>query len=130
MNTDTRKKVAVVGAGKIGELIVALLSQRYDVTVLDQDLKRAKAIAGKNAHATFVNAHKEGSLARLLKGKDLVVNACPHFMNLPIARAAYKAGISYLDLSEDVETGSKIKTLAKRTGRYFVPRCGVAPGFI
>jgi saccharopine dehydrogenase-like NADP-dependent oxidoreductase len=127
---DKRKKVAVVGAGKIGELIVALLSQRYDVYVFDQDLKRAKLTAGRAAHAAQVNAHNEASLVRLLKGKDLVINSCPHFMNLPIARAAYKAGASYLDLSEDVKTGKEIQKLAKRTGGYFVPRCGVAPGFI
>lgn len=125
-----KKKVAVVGAGKIGELIVAHLAPRYDVTVLDQDLKRAKLVAGKNARAQRMNANKEDSLARLLKGKDLVINSCPHFMNLPIARGAYKAGTSYLDLSEDVKTGKEIEKMAKRTHGYFVPRCGVAPGFI
>jgi saccharopine dehydrogenase-like NADP-dependent oxidoreductase len=51
-------------------------------------------------------------------------------MNLPIARSAYKAGASYLDLSEDVKTSAEIKKMAKRTNGYFVPRCGVAPGFI
>lgn len=127
---DKRKKVAVVGAGKIGELIVALLSPRYDVYVYDQDLKRAKLTAGRSAQAGRVNAHHEKSLVRLLKGKSLVINSCPHFMNLPIARAAYKAGVSYLDLSEDVKTGIEIKKMAKRTDGYFVPRCGVAPGFI
>jgi saccharopine dehydrogenase-like NADP-dependent oxidoreductase len=127
---EKRKKVAVVGAGKIGELIVALLSQRYDVYVFDQDLKRARTTAGKSAQAARVNANHEGALVRLLKGKDLVINSCPHFMNLPIARAAYKAGASYLDLSEDVETGDLIRKMAKRTDGYFVPRCGVAPGFI
>ncbi len=128
--SDQRKKVAVVGAGKIGELIVALLSQRYEVFVYDQDLKRAKITAGQSAHAVRVNANHEKALVRHLKGKDLVVNSCPHFMNLPIARAAYKAGASYIDLSEDVKTGTEIRKMAKRTSRYFVPRCGVAPGFI
>ena len=127
---DKRKKVAVVGAGKIGELIVAHLSQRYDVSVYDQDLKRAKATAGKTAQAARVDARQEKSLIKLLKGKSLVINSCPHFMNLPIARAAYKAGTSYIDLSEDVKTGDEIKKMAKRTDGYFVPRCGVAPGFI
>lgn len=128
--TPTKKKVAVVGAGKIGELIVALLSQHYDVTVLDQDVKRAKAAAGNLAKGIKVNAHRESDLVAQLKGKDLAINACPHFMNLPIARAAFKAGVSYLDLSEDVKTGEEIKKMAKKTTGYFVPRCGVAPGFI
>lgn len=127
---DKRKKVAVVGAGKIGELIVAHLAPRYDVFVYDQDLKRARLTAGKTAQAVKVNAHHEKTLARHLKGKDLVVNSCPHFMNRPIARAAYQAGASYIDLSEDVTTGAEIKKMARRTSGYWVPRCGVAPGFI
>src|SRR5690349_6256530 len=101
---DNRKKVGVVGAGKIGQMIVALLAQRYDVTVYDQDFKAAKAAAGKNAHAVQVNAGNADALARHLKGNNLTVNACPLFMNLPIAKAAFKAHTSYIDLSEDVKT--------------------------
>lgn len=128
--TDQRKKVAVVGAGKIGELIVALLSPHHEVFVCDQNLKRAKVVAGRTAKAIQVNANNSAALARVLKGKDLTINSCPHFMNLPIARAAYNAGTSYIDLSEDVSTGDVIRKMAKKTNRYFVPRCGVAPGFI
>ena len=127
---DSRKKVAVVGAGKIGELIVAHLSSHYPVTVFDQDLKRAKAVAGRTASARKADARNEKSLARELKGAALVINSCPHFMNLSIARAAQRAGVSYLDLSEDVTSGKEIQKLARRANGYFVPRCGVAPGFI
>ena len=127
---DKRKKVAVVGAGKIGELIVALLSDRYDLFVYDQDLKRARLTAGSSGHAARVNANHEKALARLLKDKDIVINSCPHFMNLSIARAACEAGVSYIDLSEDVKTGAEIRKLARKAAGCFVPRCGVAPGFI
>jgi saccharopine dehydrogenase-like NADP-dependent oxidoreductase len=127
---DKTKKVAVVGSGKIGELIVALLAPRYDVTVYDQDLKRARAAAGKAARAVKVNARNIDALARQLKGKTLVINACPWFMNLHVAKAAHKAHASYIDLSEDVKTGEQIQKLAGKNGGYFVPRCGVAPGFI
>ena len=127
---DKTRTVAVVGAGKIGELITALLSQHYDVTVYDMDLKRAKIVAGKNAKAVRVDARNEASLTRHLKGKTLVINACPYFMNLPVVRAAYKAHASYIDLSEDVESGKVIEDLAQRNGNFYVPRCGVAPGFI
>jgi saccharopine dehydrogenase-like NADP-dependent oxidoreductase len=127
---DKTRSVAVVGAGKIGELIVALLSPRYDVTVIDMDLRRARAVAGKTARAVSVNARDERALARQLAGKTLVINACPYFMNLPIVRAAARVHASYIDLSEDVKTGEQIEKLARRTHSYFVPRCGVAPGFI
>lgn len=128
--TDKPKKVAVVGAGKIGELIVALLASSYEVYVYDQDMRRAKQAAGRIAQAGRLQAQREQALVRAFTGKDLAINSCPHFMNLPIAHAANKAGTSYIDLSEDVKTGDEIRKMAKRSNRYFVPRCGVAPGFI
>ncbi len=122
--------IAVVGGGKIGELIVALLSQKYHVTAYDVDLKRAKESAGRRAKAVRLDAKKEASLVKALKDKRLVVNSCPYFMNKHISRAAAKAGTSYIDLSEDVESGDEIEKLAKKSDAYFVPRCGIAPGFI
>ena len=93
------KNIAVVGGGKIGELIVALLSRNYAVSVYDVDLKRAKICAGKKAKAFKIDAKKEKELLSALKNKSLVINSCPHFMNLYIANAAQKAGVSYIDLS-------------------------------
>ena len=113
---DRSKSVAVVGAGKIGELITALLAPRYDVTVYDQDFKRAKLVAGKTAKAAKANASRVEALARQLKGKTLVINACPWFMNVHVARAAAKAHASYIDLSEDVETG-EVLSAAKVDGK-------------
>lgn len=124
------KKVAVIGGGKIGQLIVALLSQKYEVSVYDNNLTRAKISAGKNAKAFKLDASKETAVAKAIKGKTLVINSCPHFLNLPIARAARKVNISYIDLSEDVKTGKDIARLGKKSAGYFVPCCGVAPGFI
>lgn len=122
--------IAIIGSGKIGDLIVALLSQKYKVFVYDRDLKAAKACAGTKAQAFRMNAKKETDLARAVQGKTLVINSCPLFLNVHIARAAAKAGASYIDLSEDVKTGDEIRRLGEHASGYFVPRCGIAPGFI
>ncbi len=127
---STHASVAVIGGGKIGELIVALLSKHYAVSVYDINLKRAKECAGKHAKAFQVDAKNTVALTKALIGKTLVINSCPFFMNGYVARAAAKAGASYLDLSEDVKSGHEIERLAKRSHRYFIPRCGIAPGFI
>jgi len=124
------KKIALIGSGKIGELIVAHLSRRYNVSVYDKNLKKAKAAAGRQAKAYKLNAKSITSLVKALKEKKLVINSCPHFLNVPIARAAFKAEVSYIDLSEDVKTGEQIQKLGKKANGYFIPRCGVAPGFI
>ena len=124
------KKIAVVGGGKIGELIVTLLAQRYEVFVYDVQLSRAKACAGRHAKAGQVNAKNKSALIKALKGKSLLINSCPHFLNLPIAKAAQAAKISYIDLSEDIKTGKEIVKIGSRLNGYCVPRCGIAPGFI
>lgn len=122
--------IAVVGGGKIGELIVALLARHYRVSVYDINLKRAKECANGFAKAFKVDAKNVKQLAKALKDKTLVINSCPYFMNAYIARAAAKAGTSYIDLSEDVTSGNVIEKLAQKADSYFVPRCGIAPGFI
>ncbi len=130
MNARKNHAIAVIGAGKIGELIAALLSRTTKVSIYDMNFKRAKECAGKNAQAFKLNAKNKKDLARALKGKSLVINSCPFFLNGYIARGAAKAGISYIDLSEDVKSGNDIEKLARRANAYFVPCCGIAPGFI
>lgn len=122
--------IAVVGGGKIGELIVAHLSRFHPVSVYDINLKRAKECAERRAKAFKLNAKNAKELAKAFKDKTLVINSCPFFMNRHIARAAAKAGISYIDLSEDVTSSDEIEKRAQHVDGYFVPRCGIAPGFI
>ena len=49
-----------------------------------------------------------------------------------MAQAALRAGASYFDLTEDIETARTIRGLAAgaRPGQIFMPQCGLAPGFI
>ncbi len=122
--------IAVVGAGKIGKLVVAHLSRSYTVKLYDVDAERAQASAPEGVEAAALDVNNAEALHEALKGKSVVVNCCPHFCNLAIATAAREADISYLDLSEDVETGDQIEKLAEGASGYFVPRCGIAPGFI
>jgi saccharopine dehydrogenase-like NADP-dependent oxidoreductase len=48
----------------------------------------------------------------------------------PIAEAAAKAGVHYLDLTEDVESTRHVKAIAETAKTAFIPQCGLAPGFI
>ncbi|RUV11384.1 saccharopine dehydrogenase family protein, partial [Mesorhizobium sp. M1A.F.Ca.IN.022.04.1.1] len=47
-----------------------------------------------------------------------------------IAEAAAKAGVHYLDLTEDVASTRRVKELAREGKSAFIPQCGLAPGFI
>ncbi len=125
------QKVVVIGAGKIGQLVVRLLSERYPVHVCDADEAAARRNVGDAAQSVQgLDVQDAGALRKAIEGATITINCCPHFCNLPIATAAAEVGTSYIDMSEDVETGNAIVELARDTPHYFVPRCGIAPGFI
>ncbi len=125
--------VVIVGAGKIGITIAALLlrSGSYEVRMVDQDAARLASVpdhAHLSRHA-IDPAAKEG-LASVLRGAFAVMSAVPYHATGRIADAAAAAGVHYLDLTEDVATTRHVKTLAAEGSTAFAPQCGLAPGFI
>jgi saccharopine dehydrogenase-like NADP-dependent oxidoreductase len=67
-----------------------------------------------------------------MQGCDCVISALSYRFNPGIAQAALEAGLSYFDLTEDVETTRCVKAIsaAAAAGQIFMPQCGLAPGFI
>jgi len=133
--------VMIVGAGRIGASIAKLLhrSGAYDVTVADHDQTALERVAGcapvklLKLEAERDNEHLIGELRRLPRdGRAAVVSACSFDVNRFIAQAALEAGVSYFDLTEDVETTHRVRELANHSteGQIFMPQCGLAPGFI
>jgi saccharopine dehydrogenase-like NADP-dependent oxidoreductase len=124
-------KVVLAGAGKIGEAIVALLSETgaYELTIVDQD--EARLAPWKLFHRTHVVTLSDPrELAAILAGHDAVISACPYYLTPAIATAARMARVHYFDLTEDVESTRAVKKLAEGAETAFVPQCGLAPGFI
>lgn len=127
------KDVVVVGAGKIGVTIAQLLGNTgdYNVTVTDRSEDQLKALAGKkNISTKIVDITDAAALEAVLAGKFAVLSAAPYQMTIRIADAAAKAGVHYLDLTEDVASTRHVKELAKTAKTAFIPQCGLAPGFI
>ncbi|HET8748248.1 MAG TPA: saccharopine dehydrogenase C-terminal domain-containing protein [Ramlibacter sp.] len=124
-------KVALLGAGHIGQRIARLLhgSGDYEVTVFDQN---AGALADLAAEGVGTQAVGESikSIAPALAGQQVVVNALPYHLAIPAARMALQAGCHYFDLTEDVAATKEIKRLAEGARTVFMPQCGLAPGFI
>jgi len=127
------RKVAVVGAGKIGSTIVDLLagSGAYEVLVIDQN---AEALAGlnprSNARTIAMAIDDPDRLAMAMAGCFAVLNAAPYHLTTTVARAAKKADAHYLDLTEDVASSRIVRELAADASTAFIPQCGLAPGFI
>src|SRR5262245_36443999 len=127
------KKVAVVGGGKIGSMIVDLLSHSgdYAVTVADRSrdqLERLETDAPVDKVALDITDSR--ALESLVKGKFAVLSAAPYHLTTRIAEAAKVNSAHYLDLTEDVASTRHVKKLAADATSAFIPQCGLAPGFI
>ena len=128
-------KVLLLGAGKIGGAIAKLLAGTgdYDVRVADVDersLKRLSRIPRVKTVRMDVGRHQ--ALLGAMKGREIAIAACSYSVNPGIARAAKQAGLSYFDLTEDVETTRVVRRVAAKAkrGQVFVSQCGLAPGFV
>jgi saccharopine dehydrogenase-like NADP-dependent oxidoreductase len=125
----------LLGAGKIGQMIAAFLTEAgdYRLRVGDVDpaaLDRLRQVA--DVETVALDVGDADSLATALEGCQSVISALSFRHNPAVARAALGAGASYFDLTEDIETARAVRGLAAeaRAGQIFMPQCGLAPGFI
>ncbi len=129
--THSSHRIAVLGAGQIGAVIAAMLAEQgHAVTLADASAAALAQAAGGGFTTASLDVANLDALRTFLRDKDLVVSACPYFLNKGIAQAAVDTGTHYFDLTEDVETTAFIKTLGAQAQVALVPQCGLAPGFI
>ncbi|MCP9449807.1 MAG: saccharopine dehydrogenase NADP-binding domain-containing protein [Nitrospira sp.] len=132
------KHVLVLGAGKIGSLIVCLLSQRgdYDVHLGDVTIESAERLVRnlglERVTPCLLDVRHPDAVSAYLSAHpfDAVLSCLPYFCNPTVAGLALTHGLHYFDLTEDVEVTNQIKVLSAGAARAFMPQCGLAPGFI
>ncbi len=134
------KRVAVLGSGKIGELVATMLVDAgdYHVVLADVDEGRLRTLAlpwaTKRIETAGLDARDRAATARLFRERRLeaAVSCLPYYLNVEVATAARETGLHYFDLTEDVEVTRAVRRLATEAGQAqaFVPQCGLAPGFI
>lgn len=129
-------RVLVLGAGKIGRTVAKLLSRTgdYDVAVADSDATALELVKQKAPRARLValDVTDPAALRAALGASDAVLSALSFHHNPSVAEAALDAGVSYFDLTEDVETTRRVRLVSERArpGQVFMPQCGLAPGFV
>ena len=125
-------KIALLGAGHIGQTIARLLHATgdYQVTVLDKSAAYLKVLSGEGIATLQVDSEDKVALMGGLRGKDAVVNALPYHLAITAAEAALDCGCHYFDLTEDVAATKAIMEMSKSAKTAFMPQCGLAPGFI
>ncbi len=127
------KNIVIVGAGKIGVTICNILStgKDYHLTVVDAShsaLENAEVPHG--THRVQLDVNDARKMDEILKDKFAVISAAPFHVTAKIAQGARRAGIHYLDLTEDVAMTKLVEELAVDAQTAFIPQCGLAPGFV
>jgi saccharopine dehydrogenase-like NADP-dependent oxidoreductase len=127
--------VLLLGAGKIGGAMAKLLASSgdYDVLVGDVDDAALKRIANWAKVKTIkLDVSNAEALRELMKGRKVAISALSFHLNPTIAQTAAECGLSYFDLTEDVETTKVVRRIAETAvpGQVFMPQCGLAPGFV
>ncbi len=129
--------VLLLGAGKIGSLACHLLTMSGDYRVHLGDIKPAEAkhrLPEITVHQ--VDASDPQQLEKMFDDHhfDAVISGLPYFCNPQVVDAAFKHGVCYFDLTEDVSVTrhviEKSHSLSAQQQIAFVPQCGLAPGFI
>jgi len=132
-------RVLLLGAGKIGRMIVRLLAETgdYEIVVADADKESLARIAshpeiGSGVTTRVVDAREGRQLAAAMQGCQSVLSALSFRFNPLVAEVALAEGLSYFDLTEDVATTKLVRRFASgaERGQIFMPQCGLAPGFI
>ncbi len=125
-------KIALLGAGHIGQTIARLLhgSGDYQVTLLDKSESALARLTLEGIHTAVVDTENIAALQAAITGQDTVINALPYHLAIAVARAAREAGCNYFDLTEDVAATKEIQRIAAGASGAFMPQCGLAPGFI
>jgi saccharopine dehydrogenase-like NADP-dependent oxidoreductase len=127
--------VLLVGAGKIGSAVAKFLADtgEYDVHVIDVDRESLDRLASHaNVTTSIVDVMEPRQLAEAMVRRRAVLSAVSFAQNPNIAAGALEHGLSYFDLTEDVETTRITRSLSDlaRPGQIFMPQCGLAPGFV
>jgi saccharopine dehydrogenase-like NADP-dependent oxidoreductase len=137
------KNILVIGGGKIGSVVAALLvhapghgshESRYRVTVADRSAAQLADVQretpSRELDTLVLDVNDADQLRHALQGRFAVLSAAPYHLSVKVAEAAREAGVHYLDLTEDVASTRRIRELAVGASSAFIPQCGLAPGFI
>lgn len=126
--------VLILGSGKIGSAIAKLLfhAGHYKLSLGSRNADVLSKLKMKTPFKTIRVDVQKDLLVPLFREFDLVISALSYYQNIKVAKSALDAGISYFDLTEDIQTTKEIIKISKKAkkGQVFMPQCGLAPGFI
>jgi saccharopine dehydrogenase-like NADP-dependent oxidoreductase len=137
MNTN-RKFVVLGGCGVIGRVVVRDLFESHRqnrILIADYNEKAARqysrSFQSRRVTAAFANASKPAQLAKLFRGRAVVINCTQHNFNLTVMGAALAASVHYVDLGGLfywTRLQLKLDGRFRRAGLTAILGAGCAPG--
>ena len=123
-------KVAVLGAGMVGNAIALDLASRHHVTTFDLSNTNLASLKKRNPRLETQQAdlREYSSYPDLLSPFEIVVTAVPGFMGYKTLEASINCGKNVVDISFFPEDVLQLDQLAKEKGVTVITDCGVAPG--
>lgn len=132
------KILVLGGAGAMGTITVRDLIESPNITEViigDASIEKANQLKSltKSEKVTVrqIDASNHRELVKAMKEADAVANAMPYHLNIPVMKAAMRAGKNLTDLGGVYYTTLKQLKLdkeVKRAGIAVVLGCGLAPG--
>ncbi|MEE9451959.1 MAG: saccharopine dehydrogenase C-terminal domain-containing protein [Gammaproteobacteria bacterium] len=131
-------KILIVGAGKIGCQIAAMMidSGDYHVTLADLDFTNEGVVRLckhlPQIETVEIDVVNKEALCSVVRDNDIVavITCLPYYLNTKVAEAVGECDAHYFDLTEDVSSTDFVKKIAEGKKVAFIPQCGLAPGFI
>src|SRR4030095_14030207 len=123
-------KIAVLGAGMVGNAIALDLASRHHVTAFDVNDSNLELLKKRNPRIETRQADLRdySSYPQLFSSFDIIVTAVPGFMGYKTLEASINCGKNIVDISFFPEDVLQLDQLAKEKGVTVITDCGVAPG--
>jgi len=131
-----RKRALVLGAGRVGKVIVADLATDMDVTVVDGNIECLDNVTAWNGVSEWIsrvhrpNCLKNGVLKELIRmyDPDIVIGALPSKLGYEAMRQVIGCNRKYVDISFMKEDPRKLDQYAREHGVTVVADMGIMPG--
>lgn len=124
------QRVVIVGAGRVGRAVAALLAAdpRFEPILADIDREALRQTSSSietveigHSMAEFLRQRLQGAAAAICT----VPSGCA-----AVAQAARAAGCHYFDLADDTGDTSLVAKIAEGAESVFITSCGFSPGYV
>lgn len=125
------KRIAVLGAGRVGSLIARDLARDpgIEVHVADRSADALERLAGEaRLHTHRIDLADRPSVTEVASLADVAVGAVPGALGFALVETLVRAGRPTVDISFFPEDPFLLDAMAREQGVPVVVDCGVAPG--